>query len=303
MRTPALPSLTSTPMLRAAGLALISLAVAGCVGAGAASPSASPVASDSPSASPDPSSQTGSGFYLRASRSQALAPWNTFGWLPSVTVADGQFIDGNVAVPAIYPGPIFIQPQVRSISAAGIQAIVDEARKDGLLTDRNRQIGSPLPGGMTATIAMTVDGVAYQISGPMPTGPAGPSAEPGTEAAFGDFWGKVTNLGMWLATYLGPSGPYVPARLAVLLGPLPAEPTDSPLKPTTANWPLASTFASFGTASGTQYRCGVVSGQDLVVLLPVVQKANQLTEFVDSAGSRVSLQARALMPGEPSPCG
>jgi hypothetical protein len=34
-----------------------------------------------------------------------------------------------------------------------------------------------------------------------------------------------------------------------------------------------------------------------------VQKANQLTEFVDSAGSRVSLQARALMPGEPSPCG
>jgi hypothetical protein len=300
MRIRALPSLLSASSIRTVGLGAVALLVAGCVGAGAASPEDS----GSPSASPDPigsSSPAAAGFYLRAWRTQALAPWNTFGWLSSATISAGQFVDGNVVVPAIYPGATYLQLSFRPINGEGIQAIVDEARKDGLLTSQTTY-GQGMPGGSVAHIRLVVDGVTYEMAGPLPGEPAAASPQPGTAAAFADFWNKITSVAMWLAADLGESVPYSPTQLAVLIGPPPAEGADSAIKPTVRDWPLASKFATFGTAMGTQYRCGVVAGDDLATLLPVVKAANQLTILVDSSGSKASIQARALMPGEPSPC-
>ncbi len=286
-------------MLRSIGLAATTLLVAGCVGVGAGSTSGAPdpsAAPAGPSSSLDPAQ-----FSLRAWRSQALAPWQTFGWLPSVTIANGQFIDGNIAIPAIYPGPVYLQPSARPISAAGVEAIVAEARKDGLLSGP-KTFGEGLPGGVLAHIEIVVNGVTNELTAPMPSGPAPTTAEPGTAAGFDDFWNKIESLSQWLEADLGTSTAYVPGQLAVLLGPAPAEPTDGTLKLNPQPWPLVSTFASFGSSMGTQYRCGVVSGPDLAALLPVVKTANQLTVLVDSTGAKASLQARALMPGEPSPC-
>jgi hypothetical protein len=300
--TPKVHFSSSLSFLRGAGaLGAAALLVAGCVGA-AASP-AGPGASGSPAASISPSDQPASGFYLRAWQTQALAPQYVFGMLPGETIADGRYINGLVAIPMIYPGPVYAGLSARPISKNGTDTIVAEARADGLLTGKSDFTETPLPGSITVHIQMTVDGTTYDLTGPSTSRPAvQPVASPGTAAAFEAFWNRLSTIDTWLASDLGPSTPYLPATVAVMLTP----PADAQLgfTPADVTWPLAGTFDEFGTAmSVTPYRCGLVSGADLATLLPVIQKANQLTRFVDSGGAKVSLQARVLLPGEPSPCG
>jgi hypothetical protein len=281
--------------------------VAGCVtGSGAAappagSPSAAPSSgageASSPSPTPNPS------FYLRAWQTQALAPQYTFGVLPQATISGGVFINGLIAVPAIYPGPLWVQPVAQTISQAGIDAIVAEARKDGLFDGNSEFIDQALMGGVDAHLVMVVDGTTYDLTGD-PTALTRcrcANPDPGTAAAFAAFWQKLTGLNEWLPDDLGPSAPYEPARLAVL-----AMPPSEPATGVTANqvpWPLATPFSKLGTAMGNEtFRCAVVSGADLEILLPVVKQSSQITRFEDSEGTADSLVVRALVPGEASPC-
>jgi len=146
-----------------------------------------------------------------------------------------------------------------------------------------------------------VDGVTYELTGALPTALGPASASPGTGAAFASFWSRLETLDAWLSTGLGPSRPYSPTRIAVMLTP----PTDASggITPSETPWPLTSTFSTFGQPyGGSVYRCATVTGTDLATLLPVIQASNQLTRFVDSTGAGVSLQARVLVPGESGPC-
>jgi hypothetical protein len=242
-----------------------------------------------------------SGFYLRATQTQALAPQYTFGWLPNMTIADGQYINGMIAIPTIYPGPLYEGLSQRQISAAGIDQIVAEARKDGLLDAKIDFSGEPMPGSVLSHIQIRIDGVTHDLTGPLPSGVVSESASSGTTAAYELFWSRITSLESWLGGELGESKPYTPASIAVLLTP----PSDAagPMTPTEKTWPLSSTFAAFGKAyGGVDYRCATVTGTDLATLLPVVQDSNQLTRFVDSTGAKKSLQVVALVPGDAGPC-
>ncbi|MGA3029731.1 MAG: hypothetical protein ABSE58_03190 [Candidatus Limnocylindrales bacterium] len=283
-------------LLSAAGAVV--LLAAGCVGSAATAGPSAP--SGSPTVVPAGSSST-TGFYLRAWQTQALAPQNTFGWLPSVTIADGQFIDGMVAIPMIYPGPLYIALSARSVSAHGIAEIVAEATADGLLGSATDFSAGAAPGSVTAHVELVVDGVTHDLTGPMPTDATQTSNAPGTAAAFSAFWNRIGNLNGWLGSELGQSTPYVPANLAVMI--IPPAAATSGITPNETRWPLSGKLATFGTPmSVTPYRCGVVSGADLTTLLPVVESSNALARFVDSAGVKMSLQVRVLVPGEPSPC-
>ncbi len=279
--------------------------VAGCVGA-AAGPtgpdeSASPGPA-SPDASASPATSSGSGFYLRAWQTQALAPQYTFGSLPAATVADGRYIDGMVAIPMIYPGPVYVGLSARSINAAGIDAIVAEARADGLLGSKSDFSESIAPGAALAHVELIVDGTTYELTGsPLPAQSLA-TVGPGTASAFATFWASISTIDTWLAADLSASAPYSPTRVAVMLTP-PVEVQQGLVASKEVPWPLSGTLDKFGTAmSVSPYRCGTVSGADLATLLPVIQNANQLTRFVDSDGNQVSLQARVLVPGEPGPC-
>ncbi|MFI5258341.1 MAG: hypothetical protein ACHQ01_01845 [Candidatus Limnocylindrales bacterium] len=290
-------SAVSFARLIAAAGAVVLLA-AGCVGSAATYVHSGP--SIAPTTSPSGSSSATS-FYLRASRTQALAPQYTFGWLPNVTIADGQFVDGMVAIPMIYPGPLYIGLSTRTISAHGIDEIVAEARADGLLGSTTDFSTGAMPGSITAHIELRVDGITYDLTGPMPSDATQTSNAPGTAAAFGAFWNRIGNLDGWIGSELGQNTPYVPVNLAVMVTP-PGDATAG-INPNEAQWPLSVTLATFGAPmSVTPYRCGVVSGADLNTLLPVVQSANALTRFVDAKGAKMSLQVRVLVPGEPSPC-
>jgi hypothetical protein len=295
-----------------AGLLVAATMLAGCVTAagvaGAPGSSTSPGSSDSPVASGSASplvspagSSSASGFYLRAWQTQALAPQYEFGGLPGATIADGKFIDGMIAIPTIYPGPIYIGLSTRAISAAGIDAIVAEAERDGLLGSKTDFSTGPLAGAVTAHITLIVNGVTHDLTGSLPGDGSTSASAPATPAAFEAFWNRVTSIDTWLTADLGTSESYTPTSVGVMLTP----PVDAPKDFTVQEkpWPLPGTFAKFGSAMGVApYRCGVVTGADLATLLPVVQDANQLTRFVDSTKAKVGLQVEVLLPGEPSPC-
>jgi hypothetical protein len=257
---------------------------------------------------PDPTPPTDTSFYLRLWYSQALPPPETFGWLPPVTIVDGSLIDGNVAIPMIYPGPLLIQPNARFISDAGMAAIVAEADRFGLLGERTDFLVQPVPGARIGHLLLRVDGRDHELIGdpeaPVDCAPDGRcDAEPGSPGAFAAFWQQLMNIDGWLGGELGGHVPYEPERMAVLV----TEPVDEDPQlpqPGPADWPLETPFAEFGMTvpSGASDRCGTVSGDDLDLLVPVLQASNQLTVFIDSEGVERSVVPRILVPGEPSPC-
>jgi hypothetical protein len=267
----------------------------------------SPTPSPSPTPKPTPSSTIGSSFYLRAWYTQALAPRYTFSWLPMLTIVDGKAIDGNVAIPMIYPGPLMVLPVERWITDAGTGAILDEARRLGLLTGSGDFTGGhPMAGGRLAQLELIVDGQRYDLTGD-------PSlvvnctdgrcdAEPGTPEAFAAFWQELGNLDAWLGDELGQSSQYKPERLAILLTAAAAD--EPPLTPLPMTWPLDTPLDRVGVPFPGEAgaRCLTVTGDDLAVLLPMLQSANQLSTFVDAAGNKRAPVVAVLVPGEDSPC-
>jgi hypothetical protein len=280
---------------------LVAAAVSGCVASGSAG-SAGSAGPTGPAVSSAPSAPaSAAGFYLRAWQTQALAPQYTFAWLAPVTIADGQFIDGNIAVPAIYPGPIYVGPQSRPISDAGIAAIVAEARKDGLLGDKTDFSTNAAPGSVLTHIQLQVDGVTRELIGRLSKGQVPDPAAPGTPAAYQSFWNQIMSINAWLAADLGQGNSFTPTSLAVLVTPPTA--ATAGIAATDKAWPLATAFATFGKSfGGSAYRCATVTGADAATLLAVVVDSNQLTHFSDSTGAKASLQVRAMLPGELDPC-
>ena len=292
------------PHLGLLGMALAAT-VLGCVGSGAGagtsqteelSPSATPTAT----ATPLPSGP--GGFYLRAWETKAVEPRFGFTVFPMVTIAQGLFIDGKVAQVALYPPPLWNGLSASSISQKGIDTVVAEAQRQGLLNSASHDFaGAAVPGSALAHLEMVVDGTTYELTGdPTELDRCRCIPEPGTNAAFAAFWQRLVGLNEWLGDELGKSGAYDPERVAILVSEPGAEVTG--ITPKTLDWPLTTPFADFGSPFGSGFRCGVVSGTDLATLLPVVKRANQLTRFKDSAGASRSLLVRTLVPGEPSPC-
>jgi hypothetical protein len=291
---------TSLRIARLAGIAAISILVAACTAAGAG-PSGAP---DSPSSgtSPDAAGHSAApGFYLRAWQTQALAAQYTFGWLPAATISDGKFYDGMIAIPAIYPGPLYVGVSSRTITSKGTNQIVAEARTDGLLGAKTDFSDQALAGSTVCHVQLTADGAMHDLSGPCGSDSPGSAAVPGGSTAFAAFWSKLTSLSLWLEPELGASQPYSPASIGVLA--IPPVDATAGIAPNVVPWPLATPFESFGSAVGSAgYRCAVVSGPDLQKLLPAVQAGNALTRFVDSKSVPKSLEVRVLLPGEPAPC-
>ena len=266
-------------------------------------PPPTPPASPSPAPSPSPGAE---GLYLRAWLTQALPPDGTFGWLPTLTISDGLAIDGNVAIPMIFPGPLLIMPNARQISGEGQAAIVQVANDLGLLEGATDLTGDGLmPGAPTAHVLITVDGKSVEIIGdPNAFGRCAPGdlrcvPEPQTPEAFAFFWARLGHLDDWLGDELGPTVAFVPERMAVVT----REPAEQDMGANFAAWPLETPFADFGEPWVlTGSRCATVTGEGLEVLLPELAAANQLTVFVDQPGEQRALLVRPLVPGEPSPC-
>jgi hypothetical protein len=282
----------------AAPLALVFVLLAACSTAG---PSPSPTPQPSPTAQPSP----GADFYLRAYNTQALPPRHTFNWLPMLTVADGVMLDGNVAIDMIFPGPLTIVPIARSISADGIAAIVDEAQRLGLLTDKTDYTGGQaMPGSRLAHIELVVGGVTYSLTGnadlTIVCVRAPCEAPPGTPEAFAAFWQELAMAGVWLQSELGPVQDYVPDRVGLLL----VGPTDQGVPNQPVEWPFDTPLAEAGVEFPGEAgaRCLTLTGDDLAAIWAALRDGNQVTVFVDASGTAAAPIVRVLVPGDESPC-
>ncbi|HVM29625.1 MAG TPA: hypothetical protein VM305_02475 [Candidatus Limnocylindrales bacterium] len=275
----------------------------------AACSAAPPAPSPSPSPSPEPSpspSPAARGLYVRVWTSQALPPEHTVGSLPTLTVTEGLAIDGNVAIPMIYPGPLMVLPHVRPISEEGQAAIVELAQRLGLLdASADFSEGALAPGALAAHVLFEIDGERVELvgdpqaSGRCAAGDLRCQPEPGSGEAFTFLFARLSYLDDWLADELGAPVDHTPDRLLVVTQP-PA-PLEVPAQPSA--WPLDADFDEFGDAWAMEgSRCAVVEGDELEALLPVLLAANQATVFVDGQDEARALLARVLLPGEPSPC-
>ncbi len=289
-------------MTRLPGALFLVVLLTACAG----SP-ATPTPSPAPAPTPSPSPAPGTGFYLRAWYTQALPPSATFSWMPMLTIVDGTLIDGNVAVPAIFPGPLMISPFARWISDAGSAAIVDEARRLGLLGDMTDFTGgAAMPGARLGQLELVIDGQRRVLTGDperiVRCGGARCIADPGTPEAFAAFWQELANAETWLGSELGATVQYQPLRVALLL--TAPQANDAQFTPAPVAWPfdtpLTEAGVSFPGAEGD--RCVTLSGDALAAVLPTLLGGNQLTTFVDQAANIAAPVVRVLVPGEESPC-
>jgi hypothetical protein len=287
-------------------LVLMTILLAACsVGGPSPSPAPSPTPSPTPSPQPSPSPSPATAFYLRAWYTQALPPRNTFNWLAMLTVADGVLLDGNVAIDMIFPGPLTVLPIARQITPDGIAMLVDEARRLGLLSDKTDYTGGqPMPGGRLAQLQLIVDGVTYNLTGnpdlQIVCVRAPCEAAPGTPEAFAAYWQELGMAETWLDAELGPDQLYVPDRLALLLTP----PSDQGMPNRPVDWPFDTPLAEAGVAypGEADDRCVTLAGDALAAVWPTLRDGNQLTVFVDSAGTQAAPIVRVLVPGDESPC-
>lgn len=282
------------PLRRSIALALAVATLAACSSGPSTSPSAPPG---------DPN-----GFVLRATMSQALPPDSTFGWLPAALItADGRLISVG-PTDAMFPGKLLPNLLERQISRAGWLAIVNAARKAGLLSGQTEFTGNAAaPGALLAHLEIVVDGQRFDLTGDLtipPCAPPGcPAPEPGTQRAFAEFWQTLGDLGSWIGPELGNERPYAASAYALLVGP-PAD--NQGLLTNAIPWPLAGKLAEFGRpiASGDGRRCGVVSGADAVTLRPQLQAATSISPWFDegTASAGFGLVVRPLLPGDADPC-
>lgn len=298
-RMPLLMGFPAPRLLLAAALSAV--LVAACGSGSAPGPTAPASPAEPTPVLPSPSPQAGADFWLRMSTFQAIPPVNLFAMGPAAVIDGAGMYIVPGAVPAIYPGPLVTPLFARQVSDAGLETIIGWADELGLLTgSTDFTDGGGIPGGVTGTIELTVDGRLVTLAG-IPDMVV-PDPAPGSPQAFAELWRRVAALSETLPGELGPEAPYAPSGYAILVGPPPVPEAGVPAN--IADWPLDLPVATFGgPVQGGSYRCGLVEGEDAVTLGPALGAANQLTQWVQDpeTSATFGLTVRPIVAGE-NPC-
>jgi hypothetical protein len=239
--------------------------------------------------------QTGGGFVNPAAVLNQLPQFSLYG--------DGTLLQPGVQT-MIYPGPALSEPIETPVTEAGVVAILRAAGAAGLLQSRDfTDLGSVgIADAATTTITVKVNGATYTTNvyalGALSQRPSGMGQDEfNARRAIAAFTGKLSDLRSWLPQgSVGADQQFTPSGLAVYVSGYQADPS---LQEPKADWPLSTPLASFGKAiqvpDGT--RCGAVTGSGLATLLPLAQRANQLTPWV-SDGARFGVVFRPLLPDQ-----
>jgi len=214
------------------------------------------------------------------------------------------FGDGRVVVQGpqieIYPGPALPNLLVRDVSEEGVQAILEAARVAGLLGEDRHYDNQRIADASTTTFTVNAEGKRHVVSAYalFEGEEAAGSDDREAREALIDFQSKLSTLESWLPQgSVGAEGAFDFDELRIFAH-LGVSPSDIPPQKE-MDWPLSVSLASFGEPSSLQpdLRCGSISGEDLVSLLPLAQRANQLTPW-RSDGQLFSLTFRPLLPDE-----
>jgi hypothetical protein len=211
--------------------------------------------------------------------------------------SDGRVITSGPQI-AIYPGPAMPNMLQRTISKAGIEALIAEARTAGLFGP-DAHYDNPMVADAGTTFFIVHDGDArHQISAYALGGfddDAASAEDKEARKKLNEFLTKTGDLESWLPDgALGEEEPYDFTAMRVVSQPGTDNPDDD-LTQGEMDWPLGD-LATFGTESGP-IRCGVVTGDDLDELVPKVRAANQLTLW-KSEGKTYNVMVRPQLPDE-----
>lgn len=271
------------------------------------SPTPTPLPSPSPSGSPGIAHKTGhSDLILRISLAGGfINPSTQLFALPEIAI----YGDGTVLM-ADYSGSVAATPGVppllvTTISEAGVQKILAAASDAGLLGKNGQYQGGITPEASTTIFSVTADGHTHTISVVALHKPGG---DPTTQelrdrlAAFEDALQDVPAL-VGAANVTAAQAPFVPSGLEVFV----ATYSDASPSAPTLGWPLSTPLDSFGQPiagggpgggiRGPELKCGIVTGADLAVLLPVLATASFDTVW-NSLGNLFTLTIRPELPDE-----
>ena len=227
--------------------------------------------------------------------------------------------DGRVIVPGaqidIFPGPALPAVNVRRLSEAGMQSVLNEVARTGLFGTSIAFRGAQncVADASDTLFTLHADGRDVQVAvyGLGTLGPGGgcqgvSSAEVAAHQTLQNLTDRLTNLDAWLpATAWAETTwhPYQPAALRLLVRNADADPPDgSGVGNGLVDWQDSSDPATFGDLSAlTEQRCGVVSGQQALDWYAALAGANQLTRFVKD-DHRYEVVVRLQLPDEPLEC-
>jgi len=239
--------------------------------------------------------ETGGGF---------VPPSFIVGRIPELSI----FGDGRVIVLgpqiAIFPGPALPNLVTFRLSEEGLQKLLENARAAGLLGPDTHYEYPGIADAGTTTFIVVAEGRRHVVSAYalFEGGPFDAQLEPDlrrARAALFAFQQRALDTRSWWGEAIdGPDSAFQFDFMRVFV--TAAEPVaGGELPPSFADWPLAAPLAEFSAPLGNfvEVRCGVVSGDELAILLPALQNSNQLT-FWRNEGMTYQLTVRPLLPDE-----
>lgn len=228
------------------------------------------------------------------------------------------FGDGLVVtqgpVPLIFPGSALPNLRQLRLSADGIQAVLVEARRAGLLGEDLFLRTDQIADAGTTTFTTTANGKttvvsAYALGAEVPAGVSGSVADLYRRLA--EFHALLGTLPEWLPAEAIVEGdaPYAIERLQIVSLPVdnlqvPPEPGQPP-----ATWPLDTPLGELGAplsetesplagmAEFGEARCAVFAGDAAAIVVAALDAANAQTAW-ESGGTSYALFPRPLLPGE-----
>ena len=312
--------MTRPVLTRAAAVLAVALVfvVAACsaVGAGSPGPSGSggPTPSGPSATGPLPSDEIGAGLLVSVTEVGGLiSPEASDQRLADIAIyRDGRVIQPG-AVDMIYPGPLLPPLLQTTVSPAGIQAVLDLARQDGL-ADHDQSyltgIGADMPDTII-TVVVSGKAIVGRFSSLGATGPdLTDPAEIAARAKATDFISHLTGYPSLLGQYqVGQSQTFVPTAVQIVarLGDPSTTVQPSMLQRQPIAWPLGTPLSAFGlplqpnASPPAIARCGTVTGDDLALLWPLLVKATQITGF-SSGGATWTITPTPLLPGQTDKC-
>jgi hypothetical protein len=228
--------------------------------------------------------------------------------------------DGRVIVPGaqieIFPGPALPAVQVRQLTEAGIQTVLNTVAASGqfaasvewraaqnFVADAPDTVFTLNAEGRTTT-TISVYGLGTFLPDDAPANV--PAAELAAHRALNHLVEQLTTLEAWLppAAWVQPAWqPYVPDALRLLVRNADADPPDeSGIEAQELPWPAGDDAATFGApVSFGDFRCGVVTGDEADAWYEALASANQLTIWT-SGDHRYAVSVRVLLPDEAEEC-
>jgi len=242
-------------------------------GASATSGTPSPPPSSTPSPSPTPADNADVAIVRIEQVGGMMPPWETARWYPEVALyGDGRLIGRGPQV-ELYPGPALPNLVVTQVSERGVAQILQWAAEAGLIGE-DRQLGPQiLDSGETVYTVVRPEGTHRTAVTDM-------SAADPEIGALRQFSEVIASLGAYLPDDIAGNGaPYEFDRLRIVAFPADAAAPDGGDAQALA-WPLAP-ISTLGVSFGepAQYRCFVLTGDDLETLRPMLESANELVRW------------------------